>query len=106
MPRQRALHKYSEEYYDLCKKAHTETVHIAFSSRQKARNFRIEMYQFRQALRKALLNNPDSESLQLAVLFAEGLEFIIKDSNLLIRQKKSKASKIIAEVLCNPNSLK
>jgi len=99
MPRIRPLHRYSEEYYELCKKAHTETVRIPFTANRKAKNFRIEMYQFRQALRKSLLSNPDSEDLQIAVLFAEGLEFVIKGSELIIQQKKSKASQLIAEIL-------
>lgn len=99
MPRQKSLHKYSQEYYDLCKKAHQEPVRIPFDTRNQAYNFRTDVYQFRVALRKALLANPNSEDLQLAVLFAEGLEFLLRDTNLIIRQKKSSTAEKIAEIL-------
>ncbi len=99
MPRQKSLHKYSQEYYDLCKRAHQKTITIPFDTRNHAYNFRTDVYQFRVALRKALLANPSSEDLQLAVLFAEGLEFLLKDNILIIQQKKSSTAEKIAEVL-------
>jgi len=93
------LHRYSEEYYDLCKKAHTESVRIPFLTKRKALNFRIEMYQFRKALREALLQDVDNETLQISVLFAEGLMFSIRGTDLVVEQKKSKHAQKIAEVL-------
>ena len=99
MPRQKSLHKYSQEYYDLCKRAHNAPLRIPFLTRNQAYNFRTDIYQFRVALRKAILANPSSEDLQLAVLFAEGLEFLLKDNVLIIRQKKSSTAEKIAEIL-------
>lgn len=99
MSHEKPLHKYSEEYYGLCKKAHTETVTLWFGNPQQAKNFRIEMYLFRKALRRALLNDPDNEELQIHVLFAEGLQFSISGNDLVIAKKKSKAAHKIAEVL-------
>lgn len=99
MPRQKSLHKYSQEYYDLCKRAHNAPLRIPFETERRAYNFRTDIYQFRVALRKALLANPDSEDLQLAVLFAEGLEFLLRGKSLLIRQKRSSTAEKIAEVL-------
>ncbi len=99
MPRQKSLHKYSQEYYDLCKRAHNKEMRIPFLTRNHAYNFRTDMYQFRVALRKAILANPNSEELQLAVLFAEGLEFLLRDADLIIRQKKSSTAEKIAEIL-------
>ena len=98
MPRLKSLDRYPNEYYALCKKAHSETsVVIAFDNKRKAMNFRIEMYLFRKALRKALLLDVDSESLQLAVLFAEGLTFSIDGTDLVIAKKTTKTAEIIAE---------
>lgn len=99
MSHEKPLHKYSKEYYDLCKKAHNKTVTISFGTPQQVRNFRIEMYLFRKALRRALLSDPDNEELQIHVLFAEGLCFSIKGNDLVIEPKRSKAAEKIAEVL-------
>ena len=93
------LHRYSEEYYELCRKAHTEKVMIPFDTKRQAMNFRIEIYLFRKALRQALPRDPDNEELQIAVLFAEGLEFLIDGTDLVIQQKKSKHAHKIAGVL-------
>lgn len=99
MSSQKPIHRYSEEYYALCKKAHTETVTIPFSSSRAAKNFRIEMYLFRKALREALLSDMDNETLQVSVLFAEGLQFSIRETNLVVSKKISKHAQTIAEVL-------
>lgn len=99
MPREKSVHKYSQEYYDLCKRAHLKCVTIPFNTSNEARNFRLEMYRFRQALRKALLANPDSEDLQLSVLFAEDLEFSIKDNVLSVKNKLSSYARKIKETL-------
>ncbi len=96
---EKPLHRYTQEYYDLCKKAHGNVLRIPFDTKRKALNFRIEMYLFRKALRKGLLSDPDSEDLQIAVLFAEGLEFAIDGNILVIKPKKSKTAEKIAEVL-------
>ena len=96
---EKPLHRYTQEYYDLCKKAYSKELSIPFETKRKALNFRIEMYLFRKALRKGLLSDPDSESLQIAVLFAEGLEFAIDRNVLVIKPKKSKTAEKIAEVL-------
>lgn len=93
------LHRYSEEYYALCKRAHTEAVRIPFETKRKALNFRIEMYLFRKALRGALLLDVDSEELQLSVLFAEGLSFSIDGTDLVVDKKRSVVAQKIAEVL-------
>lgn len=95
----RPLHRYPEEYYRLCKAAHTESVTIPFETKRKALNFRIEMYLFRKALRKALLADRDNESLQMSVLFAEGLTFSISGADLVIAKQTTKAAQIIASVL-------
>jgi len=97
--REKPLHRYAQEYYDLCKKAHTEDITMWFGTPQQAKNFRIEMYLFRKALRRALLNDPDNEELQIHVLFAEGLQFSIDGNDLIIAKKKSKAAELISEVL-------
>lgn len=99
MPRTKPVHRYPQEYYDLCKQAHSMSVVLTFDTHRKAKNFRIEMYQFRQALRKALIANPDSESLQLSVLFAEDLSFSIKDKVLYVKKKLSSAALKIQEAL-------
>lgn len=101
MPRLKAVHEYPEEYYSLCQRAHSGNapVTLKFTSRAKARSFRVEMYQFRTALRKALLASPDSKDLQLAVLFAEGLEFSITDTNLIVRKKDTVHAQTIREQL-------
>ena len=93
------LHRYPEEYYALCKKAHIEDVRIPFITKRKALNFRIEMYLFRKALRQALLEDVDNESLQLSVLFAEGLCFSIRGTDLVVTKKRSVHAQKIAEVL-------
>ena len=99
MPRAKSVHKYSQEYYDLCKRAHLKCVKIPFNTDSAARNFRLEMYRFRQALYKALLANPSSEDLQLSVLFAEDLEFSIKDKVLSVKKKLSSYAQKIKEAL-------
>ena len=96
---EKPLHRYTQEYYDLCKKAYKAALRIPFETKRKALNFRIGMYLFRKALRKGLLSDPDSEDLQIAVLFAEGLEFAIDGTTLVIKPKKSKIAEKIAEVL-------
>jgi len=93
------LHRYPEEYYALCKKAHAEEVRIPFETKRKALNFRIEMYLFRKALREALLLDVNNEELQISVLFAEGLCFAIDETDLVVGQKKSVHAQKIAEVL-------
>ena len=47
---EKPLHRYTQEYYDLCKKAHVNVLRIPFDTKRKALNFRIEMYLFRKAL--------------------------------------------------------
>jgi len=93
------LHRYSEEYYKLCKEAHTKAVRIPFDTKRKALNFRIEMYLFRKALREALMLDVNNEELQISVLFAEGLCFSIDGTDLVIDKKRSVAAKKIAEIL-------
>ena len=98
MPSVKPLHRYPEEYYALCKKAHSAEVRIPFTTKRKALNFRIEMYLFRKALREALLLDVDNETLQVAVLFAEGLCFSIDDTDLIVGKKTSVHAQKIAEV--------
>ena len=99
MSRLKPVEKYPEEYYKLCKKAHSEGVVMFFPTTAKAKSFRHEMYQFRTALRRALLKDVDNEDLQIGVLFANGLEFIVKDLSLTIRKKVSTHTKTIQEQL-------
>jgi hypothetical protein len=97
--RQKPIASYSEEYYEVCKRAHNASISMPFDTNREALNFRIEMYLFRKALREALTSNPDNEHLQISVLFAEGLEFSVKENILTIQQKKSKAAKKLQEIL-------
>ena len=99
MPSVKPLHRYTEEYYALFKKAHTEEVRIPFETKRKALNFRIEMYLFRKALREALLLDVNNEDLQISVLFAEGLCLSIDGPYLVIDKKRSVHAQKIAEVL-------
>lgn len=93
------LHRYPEEYYALCRKAHTADVSIPFATKKLAISFRHEIYQFRVALRNALLADTENEELQLGVLFSNDLEFSIKETTLVISKKTTVHAEKIREVL-------
>lgn len=99
MSRIKPLHRYPEEYYGLCRRAHTEEVRIPFETKKLAVSFRHEMYQFRVALRNALLADTENEELQLGVLFSNDLEFSIKETTLVISKKTTTFATKIREVL-------
>ncbi len=99
MSRLKPVEKYPEEYYKLCKQAHDIGVCMTFPTEARAKSFRHEMYQFRTALRRALLKDVDNEDLQIGVLFANGLGFSVKGKTLFIARKVSTHIKTIREQL-------
>ena len=99
MPRPKPLHRYPEEYYKLLRRANKNAVRLSFETISKAKSFRVEMYNFRKALREALKQNIDDAHLQVSVLFAENLTFSLDDTTLIIDRKTTTAAEKINEVL-------
>lgn len=73
MSAQRPLHEYPGDYILLFEKALTEDVGLNFERRSEAINFRVELYNYRKALRSALLSGPHDEKLQDNLITAESI---------------------------------
>ena len=99
MPRRRPLDQYPQEYYDLFSKANYAPVEMEFDRASEAVGFRIEMYNFRRALRESLLLNPNNSDVAEAVALAESLTFPLSGTTLTIKVKDSIQAQRIRKVL-------